>query len=182
MINNRMSKIVGTAYSLLDTLNLSTAKTFYYTMFFSILSYCIAIWGGSSKTSIIDLQITQNKIVRILFGNKIIHRHTSDLYKSLQFLNVSQICKLELGKIMFNIVNNSKYSRLKSELNKLQWSHNFNTRKINVYRLSSVRTTVDQRAVLFSSVSAWNQLPFDVRCSSSLHNYKKKMKSHLLTI
>ena len=174
MINNRLSKIVGTAYSLRDTLNLSAAKTFYYTMFFSILSYCIAIWGGSSKTSINDLQITQNKIVRILFGDKIIHRHTSDLYKSLQLLNVSQIYKLELGKIMFNIVNNNKYTRLKSELNKLQWSHNFNTRKINVYRLPSVRTTVDQRAVLFSSVSAWNQLHFDIRCSSSLHNYKKK--------
>ena len=34
MTNSRLSKIVGTAYSLRDTLNLATAKTFYYTMFF----------------------------------------------------------------------------------------------------------------------------------------------------
>ena len=42
----------------------------YYTLFESHLTYCISVWGGSSKTNITKIWLAQKHCVRILFGNK----------------------------------------------------------------------------------------------------------------
>ena len=178
-LNNRLSRVLGAAYSLRDELSVHSAKIFYYAMFYSLLSYLITIWGSSSKSALDNLQITQNKIIRILFADKVPHNNTSDIFAALDILNVNNIYKIELGKLLYNALHNNKYKMLKSQLDRLQWTHNFNTRKVNVYRLPYSRTTIDHSAVLFASVANWNGLPIDVRSSRSLNVFRKRLTAHI---
>ena len=70
-INRRLSSVIVGSYSLRDCLSISAAKTFYYSMFHSIVTYLIPIWGETSQTVLDLLQRSQNKVVRILFGHLI---------------------------------------------------------------------------------------------------------------
>ena len=170
---HRLSRIIGAAYSMRDMLSLHAAKTFYYSMFQSLLTYIIVIWGGSLKTAINTLQISQNKIIRLLFAELIPHRSTSDIFKFLHILNVQNLYKLELGKLMYNTLYHDKYKLLKTQLTNLEWSHNFNTRKINAYRLPYSRTCIDHGAVLFASVAFWNSFPLEAHRSQNRKSFKK---------
>ena len=178
-LNSRLNRIVGATYSLRDILTLDAAKTFYYAMAQSLISYLIVLWGGCSITGINNLQIAQNKIVRNLFANKIKHDHTADIYSSLELLNVTNIYKLELGKLMYNTLYLAKYPKLKEALNSLRWTHNFNTRKINSYRLPYTRVNSDHKATLFASVHLWNNLPITVKSSKSLASFSRAYKKYL---
>ena len=179
-LNGRLSRIVGAAYSLQDTLSLQAAKTFYYSMFYSHISYIIAIWGASSKSLLDDLQITQNKVIRALFANKITYNHTNDLYNYLNILKVKQVYKLQLSRLMFDTLNSNKYNTLKNALSELNWSHNINTRKINIYSLPRARTCIDHGAALFSAVSNWNSLPLNVRSCTTIASFKSAITHFIL--
>ena len=179
-LNGRLNRVAGTSFSMKNILSLEAAKTFYFSMAYSLISYVIVVWGGSSLTLVDDLQVAQNKIVRNLFADKVEHHHTSDLYKALGLLNVSQIYKLELGKLMFNALFNNKFSGLKQNLLELNWSHNYNTRRIDVYRLPFCRVRVNSNAPIFKAVHFWNGLPLNVRNRPSLATFTHCLKQHLL--
>ena len=180
-LNGRLNRVAGTSYSMKNVLSLEAAKSFYFSMAYSIISYVIVVWGGSSISLINDLQVAQNKIVRNLFANRVQHNgHTSDLYKVLGLLNVSQIYELELGKLMFNALYNNKFYGLQQNLLQLNWSHNYNTRRINIYRLPFCRVRVNTNAPLFKAVHLWNSLPLNVRNKSSLSTFAFSLKHYLL--
>ena len=154
-VNNlkaRLNSLVGASYSLKNILSLNAARSFYHGMAASLINYLIVIWGGIGKSSINSLQVAQNRIIRNLFGNKIEHNHTSDIYAYLKLLNIENSYKLELGKFMFNILYLNKYPIMKRVLDGLSWSHNYNTRKINTYMLPKCRVNVNKLSALNASV------------------------------
>ena len=178
-LNRKLNRIVGASFSLKNLLTLETAKIFYHSMAASLLSYVAVAWGGCAATVLNNLQVAQNKIVRNLFSNLIPNVHTFDIYTSLSLPRVEDIYKIELGKLMFNVLNNPSYINMKTALSNLQWTHNFNTRKINSYRLPYARVNVNQSNTLFAAVSLWNSLPLTVRSSKSINSFKLNYKRYL---
>ena len=86
---------------------------------------------------------------------------------------------MELGKLMFYTLNTNKYKTIKDYLRRLSWSHNFNTRKINVYRVPFAGVCTDHNAaLLFASVAFWNGLPLNVTSCRKLYSFKKALKQH----
>ena len=56
-LNSRLNRIVGATYSLKNILPLNAAKSFYYAMAQSLISYLIVLWGSCSKTALNNLLI-----------------------------------------------------------------------------------------------------------------------------
>ena len=81
---------------------------------------------------------------------------------------------------MYDALNCNKYSTFHNALNDLKWNHNFNTRKINVYRLPRARTCVDHGAAFFAAISNWNSLPLSVRSCTSASTFKSAVKHYIL--
>ena len=179
-LNSRLSRIAGASYATKNHFTLEAATIFYYSMAYSILSYIIPVWGSASDTYINELQITQNKIVRNLFGNKVQWSHTADLYDSLKILKVANIYKLELGKLVFKVLYMNRYPSLASAISDLSWSHNYNTRKINMYQLPFARVEVDRASTLFAAVNFWNSLPIQIKSCKSLQSFSFNLKKYLL--
>ena len=181
LLNSRLHRLVGVTYTLKYVLSLHAAKIFYSSMVLSVLSYTIVIWGGTSQEYISNLQISQNKIIRNLFSNKMPDANTNEIYQRLEILKVSNIYKLELGKLMFNALYRERYSKLKTEIAALGWTHNFNTRKINILRLPRARINVDKGRALFAATSFWNTLPLYIRSKRSVPSFGRALKSYLLS-
>ena len=69
-LNMRLHRLVGVTFYLNCTLSLHAEKIFYSSMVSSLICYAIVIWGGTFQCCISDLQISQNKIIRNLFLDK----------------------------------------------------------------------------------------------------------------
>jgi hypothetical protein len=179
-LKNKLARVVGISKSLSSLINLSTAKTIYYSLAYSHILYLIPIWGHSAITRINDLQIEQNKIVRNLFSHRFPGLNTNDLYVKLKILKINEIFELELGKLIFLTLNSNKYPNINEVLINLQWTHNHNTRKISTYRLPFARVLPDYNSFIFQGVKLWNNLPISVRSSNSVSQFVKEFTVELL--
>ena len=74
-------------------------KSLYFSFVYSHLQFAIGAWGGVGITTLNQLYVLHNKIIRAMtyssFRTKI-----TPLYKKLNLLKLDDIYSLELGKIM----------------------------------------------------------------------------------
>ena len=61
-LQNRVSRLCGISFRLGGYFTLNSAKCFYYSFFYSTISYCIAVWGGIFVNSqrVADSKISRN--------------------------------------------------------------------------------------------------------------------------
>jgi len=60
------------------------------------------------------------------------------------------------------------------------WSHLHSADSLT-FDIPRTRTRMGDRALSVAGPLAWNTLPADIRCSPSLDNFKKRLKSHLFS-
>lgn len=180
-LSGKLARVVGISYSIGSLLNVPAALSVYFSLAYSHISYIISVWGNSGVTRIGEIQVQQNKIIRNLFQHHFPNLHTDELFARLELLKVSDIYRLELGKVMFKTINSDSYPFLNNMLVDLQWHHNQNTRKTCVYRLPRARILCDYNSFLFQGVKLWNSLPLSVRNSTSIYTFKKSAKFYLLS-
>ena len=179
-LKNKLARVAGLSYKFGKIVNLNTAKSMYYSMAYSHIIYLISIWGHSSITRVNDIQVQQNKIIRNLFSPKFPALNTDSLFDTLSMLKIKDIFTLELGKLMYLTINSNRFHRLNDILVNLQWSHNYNTRKICMYRLPKIRVLPDYNSFIFQGVDLWNNFPILIRGCQSYHVFKKELKAFLL--
>ena len=81
------------------------------------LNYWILAWGSTFKTSLKPIIILQKKALRILTKIPYLY-HTSELFKSLKLLNLTDIYKYKLADFLFKFINSNEkklYSKLHYE-------------------------------------------------------------------
>ena len=83
-------------------ISLKLRKIVAESIFQSILSYCIAVWGGAGKGEIEGLQVLQNQAARIVLN---VPQRTSrvQLFKSLSWLSVNQLIAFQRLLAVYNI-------------------------------------------------------------------------------
>jgi hypothetical protein len=177
----KLSQVAGATYSLGKLVSISTAKSIYYSLAQSHISYMIPLWGASAQTRIDAIQVQQNKIIRNLFRHRFPLLSTTELFSSQKILKVSELYHLELSKLMFYVFNSTKYQYLNNTIDKLNWNHNYNTRKIDMYRLPFARILPDYNSFLFQGIKLWNELPIEIRSSTSFFSFKKLVLLHNLS-
>jgi len=86
-------------YRIRQYLNYNALKSLYFSFFYSHLQFAIGVWGGVGITTLNQLNVLHNKIIRAMayssFRTKI-----TPLYKQLNLLKLDDIYSFELGKIM----------------------------------------------------------------------------------
>ena len=160
-------------------MNIDAAKSFYYSLVLSKLSYGIIFWGAAYPTDIAAIQICQNKIVRNLFQDKIEHNSTTELYYRMGIFRIKDLFYLEACKAIYKARHMNKLLPLKDLLYKLDWRHDYGTRGIAAFRLPNVNNNRDKNDFLFRSVYCWNDLSREIRDSSSIYSFVKALKLKL---
>ena len=63
---------------------------------------------------------------------------------------------------------------------KYEIQHDLNTRNRDMLRPKFHRLTRSQQSLTYNGPNEWNSLPNDLRCITSIRNFKHKVKNYLL--
>ena len=101
-IETDLAKYADLFNKIRDFLNINTLKTLYYSLVYSKLDYGIIVSETASKTSLRNLSIIVNKIIRSITYNSKFCK-ISKVYKQKKLLKTTETDELELGKLMYKI-------------------------------------------------------------------------------
>ena len=100
-------------------------------IFQSILTYCISVWGGAGKGEIEGLQVLQNQAARIVLN---VPQRTSRVYlfESLSWLSVNQLIVFHRLLAVYNIKRSKEPEYLSDFLNRENFRRNIIIPKTNL--------------------------------------------------
>ena len=110
-LSKKVSRSIGILYKLQHLVTTKTLLNIYYAIIYPFLLYGITIWGSTSNTLLNPLYILQKKFVRIATFNDTISTdhgplsHTPPLFYQLKILNLFDIYKLQVGKLVYESLN-----------------------------------------------------------------------------
>ena len=81
---------------------------------------------------------------------------------------------------MYQLTTNDLPDSIASLFTKNLDIHSYPTRKRNDFHTPRLRTSFSQKTIVYTGPSFWNNLHPDLLHSSSIHQFKYKLKLHLL--
>ena len=166
----KISRANGMLYSLKDFLAKPCLLKLYYSLIFPHINLHILLWGGANEATLKPLQIGLNNVVRNLDGSNV---STTEKYKTLRILSISQLYSLRLAEFMYQATNGN--NRLLTDfLGDLALNHRYNTRRDIPFVLPFSRVAVNHEFFLTNAVKIWSFTPEVIKNSTSLHQFKKR--------
>ena len=104
-MNKKVSRAIGVLYKLRPFVTSKIVTNVYYAIIYPFLLYGIVVWGNAGKTLLTPLHVMQKKFVRMATYNDS-HptsgplSHTPPLFFKLKILNIFDIYKLQLAKLV----------------------------------------------------------------------------------
>ena len=155
-------------------LSCSQMSTLTQALIISSLDYCNALYFGVEGSVINQLQAIQNRACRVIFGLKK-RESTTPYLKKLHWLRIQERIEFKALMLVFKCLNGLAPVYL-SEL----FRYNF----ISGSRAPSLQTSITKSAKgtrAFQNYAArlWNDLPCAIKQSTSLGEFKSRLKTHL---
>ena len=146
----------------------------YYSLIHSRIQYGIVTWGTANKTLIQKLNVKLSNIVRAITYSSRYCPVTSS-YKTLKFLKLDNIYKLEPAKFMHQL----HHKKFKTGLNdcfvdftKIH-SHNTRSRHNLVYFKPGVQTSIGKKSLTYRGSELWGKIDYKVKEFLGYHLKKR---------
>ena len=125
--------------------------------------------------------ILQKKAVRIITFSKL-DSYSSPLFKSLGLIKFFDIALFQIAFFMYRFHNNVLPAAFHSFFTKVTSVHNYNTRFAakHSYYLPYARTNYGKFNIRFQGPSVWNAIDDNIKVSSSISIFKKRLKEQYL--
>ena len=126
---------------------------------YSGVQYGTVTWGKANKTLMHELDVKLNNIVRTMtYGSK--YCSVIFLYKTLNFLKLDDIYRLELAKFMYQLHHKKFKTTLKDCFVDITKIHSYNTRtKHNlVYFKPRVQTSAGKKSLTYRGTELWRKI------------------------
>ena len=176
-IVKKVNAVNRTLYSLKLYLPIYILKKIYFSMVHCHLIQHLISWGGTNQTALYPLRTAVNKVIRNIHPGNI---STSGKYKELNILNLTQLYQSKLCETMFKILITKNSPLLTNIISNIEWTHNYNTRKRNEFKLPKINTEMNRRFFLTNALKAWENLPDDLKKSKTFLTFKSKVKLFLM--
>ena len=179
-IKIKLSRLCGVAFRLSDLLNFKTARNFYYSCVYSVLSYCIAVWGGVLEcTHRADCLISLHaRIIKLLFSKY--YPDGSCPFKNGKILKLGDIYRLNVSIYMFKVVKLNSCHILRNNLD-LTWpEHSYSTRNLNLLIPSFPRVEAIRYNFKHQFIKVWNDVPLEIKNENTFRSFKNKLRDHFL--
>ena len=180
-LNNLKTSLSRSCYAickLKNYANLRTLKSVYYSLFYSKLKYCISSWGSTAPSNLDEIFRLQKRAIRFVCSERY-RTPTNPLFIKMGMLKLQEIHKLEICKLIHNILNNSLQGSL--QLNNLDNIHNHNTRlkSSNNFYINSTRTGLGKQGFNIVAPKFWQEVPTEFKLLQ-FGAFKFKLKNMLL--
>ena len=154
----------------------STLNTLYAAIVQSHINYGLIIWGNS--TSINQLIKLHKKSIRII-NNKPYNYHTEPLFKKSNILKIQDQYKLNILIFMHQL----KHHKLPESFDCLTFfnpEHIQETRQVNLANCYRFRTSFTSRMPFHQFPREWNKLKYEIRETTYLRSFKRKIHATFL--
>jgi hypothetical protein len=142
----------------------------------SSMDYCNALYFGSNSSVLRQLQTIQNRACRTVLGLK--RRASVDTHlQNLHWLKVAERIEFKILLVTYKSLNGIAPSYL-SELFSYNPISGSRTPSLQPYL---AKTSVGDRAFISCASKLWNNLPCDIKHSSNISIFKRKLKTFLFT-
>ena len=178
-IHSRLSRLCGISYRLKDHICFNSAKSFYYSCVYSILTYCICVWGGILQcTSRGDrLKSLHKKILKNLFC---LDDREGCVFKKFGILKLTDIHRLYVCMYMYKVIKLNMCPTLQFNLDLSYPAHAYSTRCSNDLVLPFPRVEAIRLNFKYQCVKLWNGVPESIKSLTSLRRFKKTLISTML--
>ena len=176
-ISKKIKRSIGILSKLRYYVDLSILIKLYYALIYPFLIYGIITWGNTYPTTIQPLSVLQKKAVRIMTFSKF-DEHSSPLFKKLNIIKLSDLIKYHISIFMFKFHNRLLPSVFNSYFTSVENIHSYNTRATakKCYYLPKARTNYGLFSVRYQGPKIWNMIEQQIKLSSSIHQFKQKLK------
>lgn len=142
------------------------------------IDYLIEVWGTASKSSLKEIQIKQNKLLKILFGYNF-RTSTDKIYKETRLMDIKQsyeysTCIL-IRKILNKNINTAISFKQKSQMQRIK------LRSMNNLVLRPPRTNYGKNNIEYEGAKLYNKLPNNIKNAKTMSGFKKMLKSLILS-
>jgi len=140
------------------------------------LQYGIIVWGQTFSSYIEPLFKLQKKAIRVI-SHQTALSHSLPLFKGLQLLRVSDAFKLNLLTFVYNSMTMLAPSCFHGYFSLSSTVHNHATRQScrnDLYLIRKNTLRYGLGLIRYQGAKLWNELPREIRTSSSRHIFKKK--------
>ena len=174
----KVSRGVGVICRLRFILPEKVLTTLYNSIVLPYLTYCILAWGNTFKTYIDKLKVLQKKVIRLVTNSSF--RHPSKpLFLQLKLLPFDELVSFNCLFFMFKLQFCPQLCLLKDLFAVNSQIHNYNTRQRNLIHQPYIRTNVALNSFRITCIKEWNQLPVDIKDSTTLSRFKVLCKAYL---
>ena len=179
-IEGKLSQLCGVTYRLRNFLNLQAAKNLYYSCIFSVISYCIGIWGGVSQCTsrCNDINRIHGRIVKNLFCN--FYPNADCIFKVTKILKIAGIYGMNAASYMYNVMKHGKFPTLRSILDISYPNHEFSTRSRNDLILPFPRIEAVKMNFKYQFMKVWSELPANIKSQRTLRCFKRVLMEYYL--
>ena len=169
-VSLKISRVCGMLYRLKNDLPTDRLISLYYAMAYPHFIYCCILWGGASGIYVRVLETLQKRLVRILAGESYL-APTGPIFKKYKILRFRDIYCFQLCAYSYKMINRSVMPLT---------NHVYGTRNRFCAKSRFRRLASSQRSLSYAAPDAWNSLPYEIRNSTSLNIFKKRLKSHIV--
>ena len=177
----KTSRLCGVSYRLQGHLDMRAAKNVYFSCIYSVLTYCICIFGGVFQNSqrgkrLISLH---NKSVKNLFCKFCLSGGC--IFKQMKLLKLIDIHKLYVCIYMYKMISLNEVPTLQKNMNLQYPSHNYETRIRSNPIVPFPRVITLEINYKYQCTKIWGEIPDYMKALSSLKIFKKTLTDYFLS-
>ena len=170
---SKISRCNGAIFRASTYVNYSVLRSLYFSLLYPYLSYCVNVWGESSKGNVKRILTAQNRVLKLLykFNPNASLMKFNDVYKFSVAVTSFRYFVLKLSRYFSN------------KMTQLIPTHYHVTRNIglNLLNLPQYRKSICHKNFFYKSIIIWNSLPLEIRCMPTLIKFRRALKKYLLS-
>ncbi len=168
----------------------SCLLTLYHAFFHSHLLYAILIWSSACTTYCEPIRVLQHRALRILAGLPIYHTYTyprisnAVISSNLNILLFDDFVMFNVCVFMFRVFHNMYPAVINNLFVRLSSVNNYkHTRNCTInFKMFGCRLNIRRNFIVHKGTVIWNHLPSELKSINSVHVFKRKIMSHILSL
>ena len=144
------------------------------------MDYGCLIWGRCTKANTLRILKLQKRAARIILSADITTQ-SQNMFSELNWLTFLKRVQYHSCTVVYKAINDLAPEYISDIFTKVSGLHTRNLRSADndFLRAPSSKTSFYENSFTVSAAKQWNELPRDIRNSSSLNSFKNALKTYL---
>ena len=178
-LSKKLARTCGILFKIRDLLPTNTLINVYNSLFMSFLQYGIIVWGQTSASYIDPIFKLQKRALRAI-SHKHTRSRTLPLFKALKLLRLQDVFQFKMLSFVFESINKINPMCFHNFYTCTSSIHEYHTRhsyRGDVFLTHKNSLQYGLKSICYMGAKMWNDLPEELRNSTSKYSFKKHLKN-----